>query len=81
MNSSEPVTVNHSLQVLEQLESFENSDVVIVICYLIMSISKFIKLTLKLGDFIFYFSWNNVKYLDFDHSGASVEETRYKVSF
>lgn len=38
MNSSEPVTVNQSLKVLEQLESFENSDLVIVMCYLIMSI-------------------------------------------
>ena len=47
MNSSEPVTVNQSLKVLEQLESFENSDLVIVMCYLIMSISKYLSLNIK----------------------------------
>ena len=47
MNSSEPVTVNQSLKVLEQLESFENSDLVIVMCYFIMSISKYLSLNIK----------------------------------
>ena len=47
MNSSEPVTVNQSLKVLEQLESFENSDLVIVMCYLIMSISKYLSFNIK----------------------------------
>ena len=42
MNSNESVGVNQSIQVLKQLENFENSDMVIVICYLIMSISKFL---------------------------------------
>ena len=35
---------------------------------------------LRLGLDNFYFSRNNVKYLDFDYSGASVEKTRYKVN-
>ena len=40
MNSNDSEGVNQSLKVLKQLENFENSDMVIVICYLIMSISK-----------------------------------------
>ena len=48
MNSSD-LLINESARVLEQLESFDNRDLVNVLSYLVMSISKFIL-------FIIYFT-------------------------